>query len=241
MDDRATLRVGVTILPPSWGNPYMGNGTPGTIVWYALFDALTRIGANGELEPALATDWEPVGPLAWQFELREGVRFSNGRPCDADAVVATLEWLRSPEGARTVIGNELRGVSAVHAPDAATVLIETSEPDAILPKRLASVMIVEPQAWRELGPDGFARSPIGTGPFVLETWGERDKRSVFRANPDSWRAPQIDTVVFQALPDYAVRLKALLSGEVDVTDTAVDDLPLIEHRGLTSVSAPAMQ
>jgi peptide/nickel transport system substrate-binding protein len=236
-----TLRVGVTILPPSWGNPFMGNGTPGTIVWYALFDALTRVGADGELEPALATHWSALDPTTWSFELRDGVRFSNGAACDADAVVATLDWLRSPEGMRTVVGNEMRGVASVEAVDRRTVRIVTAAPDAILPKRLASVMIVEPQAWRTLGADGFARAPVGTGPYVLETWGDRDKRSVLRANPDSWRAPRVATLVFQALPDYAVRLQALLSGEIDLTDTAVDDLPLLEHRGLLSASAPAMQ
>jgi len=236
-----TLRIGVTILPPSWGNPYMGNGTPGTIVWYALFDALTRIGANGALEPALAVDWQSVEPLVWRFDLRPGVRFSNGRPVDAHAVAATLEWLRSAAGRRTVIGNEMRGIRSVRVLAHDSLIIETHEPDAILPKRLASVMIVEPDAWRVLGPDGFARAPIGSGPYVLETWGERDKRSVLRASSESWRAPRIRTLVFQALPDYAVRLQALLSGEVDLTDTAVDDLPLLEHRGLVSASAPAMQ
>ena len=236
-----TLRVGVTILPPSWGNPFMGNGTPGTIVWYALFDALTRIGADGQLEPALARRWAALDASRWEFELRDDVRFSNGRPLDAAAVVATLEWLRSPDGMRTVVGNEMRGVARVAAVDGRTVRIETTTPDAILPKRLASVMIVEPEAWRALGPEGFARAPVGTGPYVLATWGDRDKRSVLRANPDSWRAPRVGTLVFQALPDYAVRLQALLSGEIDLTDTAVDDLPLLEHRGLVNASAPAMQ
>lgn len=237
----ATVRFGVTILPPSWGNPYRGNGTPGTLIWYALFDALTRVDARGELAPALAKRWSAESPLAWRFELRHDVRFSNGRPLDAEAVAATLTWLASAAGRRTVVGNELRGIAGVEVIDPWTLRIETREPDAILPKRLAAMMIVEPGEWLRLGPEGFGRAPVGTGPFVLESWGETEKLSRLVANRTSWRRPRVERLEFRALPDYAVRLQALLSQEIDLTDVAVDDLPLIEHRGLRSVNAPAMQ
>lgn len=236
-----TLRYGITVLPPSYGNPYGGNGTPGTLYWYALFDALTRIDEQGQLAPALAIDWQPLSPTTWRFRLRPQVAFSNGRPLDAAAVAATFAWLRSEAGRRTVIGNELRNVIAVDALDAHTLEMRTALPDAALPARLAAVLVVEPELWSTLGPAGFARAPVGSGPFTLETWGESERRAVFAANPRSWRAPRLSRLEFRAMPDNAVRLQALVAGEIELTDAAVDDLPYLAARGLTSVHAPAMQ
>lgn len=236
-----TLRYGITVVPPTFGNPYGGNGTPGTFYWYALFDALTRLDASGRLAGALATQWQAVSPTEWRFRLREGVRFSNGRPLDAAAVAATFAWLRGEEGRRTVIGNELRNVVRVEPVGALELRILTQVPDATLPSRLASAMIVEPSEWARLGPAGFAKAPVGTGPFVVDSWGERDKRAVFLANRGSWRAPRLERLEFVAMPDNAVRLQALVAGEIDLTDAAVDDLPYLRARGLTAVHAPAMQ
>jgi len=239
--DGGTLRYGITVVPPTYGNPYGGNGTPGTLIWYALFDALTRLDERGHLAPALAVRWQAVTPTEWRFELRPGVRFSNGRAADAEAVAATFRWLRGEAGRRTVIGNEMRNVAAVEVLDTSTLAFHTERPDAALPARLAAVLIVEPQSWAELGPAAFAKQPVGTGPFVLVDWGERDKRAVLQANPGSWRAPKLDRLEFRVMPDNAVRLQALVAGEIDLSDAAVDDLPYLRSRGLHSVHAPAMQ
>jgi len=236
-----SLRYGITVVPPTYGNPYGGNGTPGTLIWYALFDALTRLDEEGRLAPALAVRWQAITPTEWHFELRPGVRFSNGRVADAEAVAATFDWLRSEDGRRTVIGNEMRNVTSVEVRDTLTLAFQTARPDAALPARLAAVLIVEPLSWAQLGPAGFAKQPIGTGPFALVDWGERDKRTVLRANPDSWRAPVLDSLEFRVMPDNAVRLQALVAGEIDLSDAAVDDLPYLQARGLRSAHAPAMQ
>ena len=75
-----------------------------------MFDGLTRLDKNGAISPALATRWSMISPTAWQFSLRRGVVFSNGEAFKAQAVIAALDWLRTPEGRRTVIGNEIRNV-----------------------------------------------------------------------------------------------------------------------------------
>ena len=79
----AELRYGSKGVPVSFGNPYMANGSPGNYVWMAMFDALTQIGADGTLQPALALSWENIEPTAWRFKLRPNVTFSNGEPLTA--------------------------------------------------------------------------------------------------------------------------------------------------------------
>src|SRR5688572_14156966 len=146
-----TLRVGVSGFPASLGNPYKGNGRPGTLIWYALFDGLTQLDERGRLVPALARSWHMLEPDLWQFELRPGVRYSNGKPFDAFAAAAVIGWLTSTEGRATVIGNELRGVVQAGAIGPLTLEIRTAAPDPILPKRMVGALMVEPGAWTALG------------------------------------------------------------------------------------------
>jgi len=235
------LRFGVSDIPRSMGNPYTENGTPSSYTWMALFDALTRLDTEGRLEPGLATDWEVVGERTWRFHLREGVRFSNGEALDAQAVVATLDWLGSPAGLRTLIGNEVRGVESAKVVDTHVVDVTTRVPDAILPQRLSAAMIVAPEAWATLGPEGFARQPVGTGPFRLVEWNDRRRRVTMAANHDSWRRPVLSGLELIALPDDAVRVQALRSGEVDLTIVDIEDIEFLASRGFEIHHRPSMQ
>lgn len=241
LDSGERLRVAVPTMPPTLGNPYGANGTPSSLTWSAIFDGLTRLDPDGQLQPALAVHWSMETPTRWRFELRENVRFSNGERVDADAVVATIEWLRSPEGQRTVIGNEIRSVVRAEARDAGTVLIHTETPDAILPARLSSVMIVPPRRWAEVGPERFARAPVGTGPFQLVEWADRGRSARLVAVDDSWRAPRLEELVLVGLPDSAVRVQALRSREVDLAVVDIDDTDFLVARGFAIDHAPAMQ
>lgn len=235
-----TLRVGLNGFPASLGNPFKGNGRPGTLVWYALFDGLTQLDEDGRLVPALALSWEMADPTRWRFELRPGVRYANGRPFDADAAAAVIGWLISDEGRATVIGNELRGIAAVRAPGPLTLEVETRAPDPILPKRMVGALMVEPDSWARLGPDGFGLQPVGTGPFMLEQWDQRRRRAYARLNPHRWRPSHFSRLEFVELPDAAVRTQALLSRDVDISTVEIEELDRLEDRGYPAVVAPSM-
>ena len=235
------VRFAVPTLPPTLGNPYGANGTPSSLLWSALFDGLTRLDPQGRIAPALAVSWHLESPTTWRFELRRDVQFDNGEPFDAEAVVATLDWLRSPAGQRTVIGSEIRSVVGAEALDSHSLLIHTAGPDAILPARLSSVMIVAPGLWRALGADDFARAPVGTGPFRFDAWTDSGRSARLHARPDSWRAPRLSQLTLIGLPDSAVRVQALRSGEVDLAVVDIDDTDFLAARGFTMAHAPAMQ
>ncbi|HVF18601.1 MAG TPA: ABC transporter substrate-binding protein, partial [Steroidobacteraceae bacterium] len=227
--------------PASLGNPYRGNGRPGTLIWYALFDALTQLDERGELAPALASSWELVAPTRWRFQLRAGVRFADGTPFDAHAAAAVMHWLGSTAGRSTVIGNELRGVTAAHALSELVLDIETRDPDPILPKRMVGALMVEPRAWSRLGPDGFALQPIGTGPFLLQNWDQRTRRVHAVANTHSWRrTAHFTRLEFVELPESAARTQALLSQDVDISLVEIEELDRLEARGYNVIAAPAM-
>ncbi len=235
------LRVAITSLPPSWGNPFMADGTPSSYVWMALFDGLTRLDSDGTVTTALATKWEQTTPLSWRFELRKNVGFSNGEPFNADAVAATIRWLQSPAGRITVIGARLRHFDQIIVENDHTLVITTKTPDAILDKRMTSVPIVAPKAWAELGPQEFARQPSGTGSYHLDRWSEQRRRAYLSANTRSWRKPIIEKLEFIELAETAARVQALISGDVDLAKTGVDEMDLLDARGIPSVIQPSMQ
>jgi len=235
-----TLRVGVWDLPPGKGNPFTGRSVPSVFVWDAVFDPLVRISATGGPEAVLAKSWESVEPTRWRFVLKEGVSFSNGAPVNADAVVATIEYLLTEEGRASSVGGEVRNISGVAKVNDMTVDITTSGPDPVLPNKLGLVFIVEPGAWAELGPEGFADAPVGSGAFKVEGWGTNEARLV--ANKTSWRAPKIDGMTIVELPERAARLQALLSNQIDVGfGFSPDNIGQIEAAGMKVMASPAPQ
>ncbi len=235
-----TLRVGVRGLPPGMGNPFTANGTPSDYLWDAVFDGLTALDAEGKIGPALATEWARLDDLRWRFVLRDDVRFHNGEMLTAEAVIATLNWLRSDDGRSTVVGAEVKVIDKVEADGPDAVIITTSVPDTILPQRLSAAMIVPPAAWAELGPDEFAVAPVGTGPYRVTRWESEDGR-VFLEAADSWRAPKLPELVFFELPEGAARVQALAAGQIDLTTISIDDIGPLEARGFQIWHRPSMQ
>jgi len=228
------LRMSDISLPPSFGNPFAAIGLPSSTLWFAMFDALVRTDESGELEPALALRWTLIDPTRWRFYLRPGVFFSNGESFNAETVAATMAWLKSDDGKRMVIANELKGVRRAEVVDSLTIDMITDQPDAILPKRLTAVPIVARDAWAKLGVDRFALEPVGTGPFVLADWGRQTARAVLKANHSSWRPPIIDELHFLQQPDMTTRIQALMSGQVDLINTITPDVvPEVQARGFT--------
>lgn len=238
---RDEVRIAAASMPASMANPFRGNGPPGSLLWLSIFDGLTALDAEGELRPALAESWEAVSPTVWRFRLRPGVAYSNGRAFDADAVVELFDWLTGPAGQRTLIGSEMRTLSGVKAISPLEVEFTTRASDPILPRKLVGVMMVEPRAFVELGPDAFALKPVGTGAFVMRAWDPRRRRIVLERNPDSWRPSSVARVVIQELPNAAGRAQALLSGDVDIAPIDLEDRERLERSGFSLISASSMQ
>ncbi|MCY4340954.1 MAG: ABC transporter substrate-binding protein [Gammaproteobacteria bacterium] len=232
--DEAPLRMAVTLMPASFGDPFRTLGVPGDWVWRQIFDPLTESDDEGRIVPLLAESFENLDPHTWRFVLRDGVRYANGRPFNAFSAKEVFDWLISDEGQATVVGWEMRRVSEVEAADARTLIFTTWEPDPVLPNRLTSAMMVEPQAWRELGRQGFSRAPVGTGSYQLTDWQNRNGAMVLAANPYAWRPPAISRVEIYPLRDHASRLQATLSGQLDITmSLRPEQLDAFRARGFT--------
>ena len=237
-----TITIAVPGLPPSQGNPFKeGPGTPGIHTYAAMFDALTRVDNKGVVRARLATYWKTINSTTWRFTLRQGVKFSNGEAFNADAVNETIDFLISADGRKTVIGStELPDVTGAKKVSEFVVDITTKTPDAILPAKLAALYIVAPKAWKSAGQDVFAKAPIGTGPYKVDSiTTTRIEMSAFTG---SWRSPKADKLVLIPLRDAASRLQALQSGQVNMAIAInPDQINAAKSAKATVISVPAPQ
>lgn len=181
-----------------------------------IFDYLLMRDANGELQPALATEWEQVSDTAMRFRLREGVTFHDGTPFTAADVKYSLE--------RVATDTSLHQhafyitIDSVEIVDDHEVIIHTNEIDPILLNRLSRIGSgIVPKAYlEEVGWETFSVQPIGTGPFQFVEW-RRDDRLILEAFDDHWRGrPVWDRLIHRTIPEDSTRVGELLTGGVHI-------------------------
>jgi peptide/nickel transport system substrate-binding protein len=225
-----TITAVISNLPPGLGNPLTSGGFPPMLVWPAVFDALSRIGADGELKPSLASAWRVENSTTWVFELRAGVTFANGEPFDAVAVMGTVNFLLSESGRRFSAYREVQTIQGMRARGPLTLEITTTQPDSMLAHKLAGVWILPPKYFAEVGAETFALRPVGTGPYTAARW--ESAKLELAPFAGSWRKPKLAGLTIRALPQASSRAQAIISRAADIAfDLDLDDIDAVEASG----------
>jgi nickel transport system substrate-binding protein len=154
-----------------------------------VYEPLVNLDREGNIIPCLATSWafENNG-RSLVFQLREGIKFSDGQDFNAQAVKQNFD---------AVLSNATRhnwlplidNLESVEASAPHTVVLHMKKP---YPFTLLELTMVRPM--RMLSPGGFDvdgisfDKPYGTGPFILTEYVE-DERAVFERNENYWGKP----------------------------------------------------
>jgi peptide/nickel transport system substrate-binding protein len=179
----------------------------------AIADHLVHMTDDG-LEGWVIERWEATPDGVYTWHIREGITFTDGTPLNAEAVVFNIERLRVPEN-NLRYGSYFQRMRSIEAVDEYTVRVDMGAYDMEFMERMINVGIVSPTAVEALGP-GFRDAPVGSGPFMFVSYTPGE-RIVLERNPNYWGgAPEIERLVFQAMPDGRQRLIALESGAIDV-------------------------
>ena len=188
----------------------------------SLFDTLLGRTTDGKkLYPKLAASMPKlVNKTTWQVKLRSGIKFSDGEPMNADAVVFSINRIIDPKyNSEQVefVGTIQKAVKV----DDSTVNILTKGPDPILPARLYWVRIVAPQATAKAN---SASNPVGTGPYLFKEWSRGDHITI-TANPNYWGSPKpsIQTVTYKFVPEEGAQLAGLISGQYTLITSLLPD------------------
>jgi peptide/nickel transport system substrate-binding protein len=175
---------------------------------------------DGKLEPQLATSWtQAANKLSWTFNLRPGLKFSNGQPLTAKDVVSTFDAIISPTSqspAQSSFTGVLKSVTA--GPGDTSVIFNLAEPYSDFPYLLTGA-----NTW--ILPAGFNASnwisdPVGAGQFILEKYTPGEGIT-YKKNPDYWDASAVKlagvNVTFYSSDQS--ELLAFQSGQIDQIDS----------------------
>ena len=183
-----------------------------------LYETLVNITADG-YEGCLAESWDiSEDGKTYTFHIRDGVKFSDGEVCDANAIKANFDAIIENKDRHTWLEmmNLLVGVSA---PDDKTFVIELSEPYYPLLTELVVTRpfaMISPKAMKDGSTKDGVNAYIGTGPYVLTDF-VTDEYAVFEANENYWgEQPKIKKITVKVIPDNQTRILALEKGEIDM-------------------------
>ena len=172
------------------------------------------------LMPGLAKSWTNSDDgLIYTFTLRDGLKFSDGKPLTGEDVKFSLTKVMDPAAA---YGFAFAPVASVEAPDDLTVKITLKQPYTPILSALSlfSAAVVEKAAY-EASPEKFGANPICAGPFKVESY-ERGSQLVLVPNTYYWDKgedgqplPYVDKVILRYMPDSNSRVLGLQNGDID--------------------------
>jgi len=198
-------------------DPRVGTDAQSERIDALLFDGLVNRDEHFNLVPGLAERWEIPDPVTYIFHLRQGARFSDGRPLTARDVKWTFDSILAG-AVLTPKAGSYRLVDHIDAPDDATVIFHLKEPYSPLLWNLSNPAIGIVPAGS--GTD-FNQHLIGSGPFRLVRL-EQDKEVVIERNPAYWGTPpRVEHVRFAVVPDTTTRALELRKGSADLEINAL--------------------
>jgi peptide/nickel transport system substrate-binding protein len=227
--------------------PWQDNwANSGNLVANAFYDRIAGRDEDGQVRPGLAESITPNDDFTeYTVVLRDGIEFHDGDPLNADAVAANIAKHREP-GSTTSAA--VAPIEEVVVEDDLTIRFELNQPHVAFADAFvgSAGIVVSPNA---IEAETASREPVGTGPFVFESW-QRDQELVVSRNENYWRdgLPYLDEITFRPIPDEEARLQSLFSDDVQMMQSLrqsivaqarerEDQYNLYEHLGNNSGGA----
>ena len=188
-----------------------------------IFDTLVWLTPEFEITPHLATKWTVSDDgKTYTFTLRDGVKFHDGTPFDADSVVANIKYITDKATQSKIALGLLGPCGTAKAVDKLTVEFNCMAPYAPFLAQLGEpyMGIQSPKAIAEYGKD-LGLHPTGTGPFEFVSY-QPDQHVVLKRNEAySWGPAavkhsgpaNIAQITFQIVPNSQARVSQFQSGQ----------------------------
>ncbi len=188
---------------------------PQLFVSWSVMEGLTNKDPNtGKISPVLAESWKWDGAKTWTFNLRKGVKFQNGEPFNAAAVVYTYKRI-GDKAENAQLAQHVQNIDTITAVDDYTVQIVHKVPDPMFDARAQFLRIGAPK-WSQENKDKLPTNLIGTGPYKLVQW-QKGQSITLTANDDYWGTkPRIKDITILFRPDPTVRAAMVRAGEADI-------------------------
>ncbi|HSA53707.1 MAG TPA: ABC transporter substrate-binding protein [Yinghuangia sp.] len=190
----------------------------------ALYDVLLWSDpSTGTVRPQMAESMLPDHEsLVWTLTLRDGIRFSDGAPLDAEAVKTAWEKHLDPK-LQSAAGGTVKQLTLTVL-DARRLSIKLPSPNANFDRMVARLLNYIPSPRTLASDTALAASntaPVGAGPYKLREWVP-GSHMTFERNPDYWQhgKPYLDTVTMRISKDTSKDVAAVDDGDADLTLTS---------------------
>ncbi|SJN31363.1 Dipeptide-binding ABC transporter, periplasmic substrate-binding component (TC 3.A.1.5.2) [Microbacterium esteraromaticum] len=216
-DPDATLTVGLVLEPTNLDIRHTSGAALEQVLVDNIYEGLLARTQDNKIEERLASSYN-VSPdgLVYTFTLNPDVTFHDGAAMTSADVVASYETVKTDA---SVQGNaQFTGVTAITAPDAATVEIALAQPDQNF---LFNLTGPGGLVFKKGDATDLKTAENGTGPFTLKRWTKGSSITFDRYDEYWGEKATLSEVVFQYIPDFTAGVNAALDGTVDVL-TAVD-------------------
>ncbi len=241
-----TLRIQFVDAVPNI-DMYFNSQRTGLILAHQAWDMLVhRDPATFEIQPLLATDWKFSTDTTLDLNIRQGVKFHDGSALTADDVVYTLNMAADP-ASKVATPSNYAWIDKVEKTGDFAVSIKMKRPTPAALEYLTMVCPIHPKAYREkVGPEGFAKAPVGAGPYKITKY-EVGKEVTFERFDGYWKGspktPSIKNLYVRFVPDLATEMTELLAKKVDwiwnINPDQVDSVNRVP--GLMAVAQESMR
>ncbi|TDH62823.1 ABC transporter substrate-binding protein [Dankookia rubra] len=201
-------------------DPHFYNASPNNSLAMHIFDRLVERDAAAQPYPGLAESWRTVSDTVWEFRLRSGVKWHDGRDFTAEDVAFTIQRTPNVPGSPGGFGGFVRAIERVEVVDPLTIRFHTAKPHPLLPTELASVAVISKHAGEGASTEDYnsGKAAIGTGPYRLTAYRPGDRSELAR-NEAYFRGPEPwARVNYRFIGNDGARTAALLAGDVDLID-----------------------
>ncbi len=220
---------------------YFNSSREGVVMQRAVWDGLIyRDPVTSEYKGNLATSWKWVDDVTLEFELRQGVKFHNGEPFNADDVVFTVNFVANEENGVKTQRNVNWMKSAEKLGDY-TVRINLKAPFPAAIEFLSGPVSMYPnEYYAKVGASGMGLKPVGTGPYkvVDVTPGQHfvlEKNTGYHDSPKG--QPTIGRIDIRTIPDINTQIAELFNGTLDlIWQTPADQAEKLAEMGQFTVA-----
>lgn len=208
---RSSITVGLTDAPSTLDIRTADSTALDRALIGNVYETLLDVDDNGALSPGVASSWTvSEDGLAIDFTLRKGLAFSNGHKLDSSDVVQSIQ--QAVEGQWPDAAAKFAHLASVTNPDANTVRIELTEPDATLPYTLAGRLGIVYDAEADID---YATEAVGSGPFTVDRF-KQDKWTEIRLAAREDGEAKTASITLHYYADDSSLLKAAEYGNVDL-------------------------
>jgi peptide/nickel transport system substrate-binding protein len=197
-------------------DPVIDNSLQGINVYDTLYDTLTQLKRNGDVIPRLATSWTSnSNATEWDVKLTNKAKFSNGDPVTAADVIYTYRQVQT--NPKSLNSSYLSSVKSMTAVGKYEVKFDLSTPFANWPRQMTLLSIVPEKVYKaDGGSAGFAKDPIGSGPYTFVSY-KSGVSLVVKRNPNYWgpKATLSQITFVPVLTDQS-RVSGVQSGSLDL-------------------------